>query len=103
MTEYSPWPGTVRSKVRDVTDEPCTKNSTGREGSPALGAPTRLRNIHRGTSPFFAQYSLLQISPPSEVAASAAGGGRAAARPPAMRPRPAPLMRVRRANGRLGF
>src|ERR1700722_12181600 len=98
MIEYSPCPGTVRSNDRDVTDEPCTKNNTGLEGSPALGAPTRLRNIHSGMSPFFAQYSLLQISPPS-VAATAPDAGNAAASPPAARPSPAPLMTARRANG----
>ena len=63
MTEYSPWPGTFRSNTLEVTDEPCTKNNTGREGSPGLGAPSRLRYIHSGTSPFLAQYSPLQISP----------------------------------------
>src|SRR4051812_38178770 len=71
-TEYSPWPGTLRSNTREVTDEPCTKNSTGRAGSPGFGAPSRLRNIHNGTSPFLAQYSLLQISPPSEASPLAA-------------------------------
>src|ERR1700754_5024233 len=101
MTEYSPWPGTLRLNVREVTDEPCTKNSTGRGGSPAFGAPTRLRNIHSGTSPFLAQYSLLQISPPSDVAAAAVCTGAPANAPtmPSPRPRPAPLMRLRRANG----
>ena len=87
MTEYSPWPGTLRSNTREVTDEPCTKNTTGRAGSPAFGAPIRLRYIHNGTSPFLAQYSLLQISPPSEGTAVAACAGIAAAvatpRPPA--------------------
>src|SRR6478736_2770277 len=69
IMEYGPWPGTLRSNTREVTDEPCTKKTTGRAASPALGAPRRLRNIHSGTSPFFAQYSLLQISPPSVAAA----------------------------------
>src|ERR1700690_808632 len=95
MTEYSPWPGTLRSNTREVTDEPWTKNRTGRDGSPALGAPTRLRNIHKGTSPFLVQYSLLQISPPS-VAAPAFWEGSAAEIPPATRPNPAPLMTARR-------
>src|SRR6266702_3068406 len=99
MTEYSPLPGTVRSNTRDVTDEPCTKKITGRAGSPALGAPIRLRYIHKGMSPFLAQYSLLQISPPSDPAARAPGAGRALANPPATRPSPAPLMTVRRASG----
>ena len=62
MTEYSPLPGTCRSKTRDVTDEPWTKNTTGRAGSPVFGAPTRLRYIQSGMSPFLAQYSPLQIS-----------------------------------------
>ena len=65
MTEYSPLPGTCKSNTREVTDEPCTKNTTGRAGSPAFGAPSRLRNIHSGTSPFLAQYSPLQIRLPS--------------------------------------
>ena len=52
----------MRSNTREVTDEPCTKNSTGRDGSPGFGAPSRLRYIHSGTSPFLAQYSPLQIS-----------------------------------------
>src|SRR5258706_11437526 len=98
MTEYSPWPGTLRSNPLDVTDEPCTKNSTGREASPAFGAPSRLRYIHKGISPFFAQYSLLQISLPSEAAALALCEGFASTN--ATRPRPAPLMTARRANGR---
>src|SRR5882762_3209391 len=98
MTEYSPWPGTLRSNTLDVTDEPCTKNSTGRDGSPAFGAPTRLRYIHNGISPFFAQYSLLQISP-SAGAAAAPGAGSVLAIPPATRPSPAPLMTARRASG----
>src|SRR3984957_9886040 len=83
------------SKQRDVTDEPWTKNNTGLDGSPVFGAPTRLRNIHKGTSPFFVQYSLLQISPPS-VAALALCAGSVADRPPATRPRPAPFIRERR-------
>src|SRR6516162_2682096 len=95
MTDHSPLPGTLRSKQREVTEEPCTKNSTGFDGSPCFGAPTRLRNIHSGTSPFFVQYSLLQISPPS-VAATALSVGSAAEMPPATRPRPAPLITVRR-------
>src|SRR6266446_7994870 len=99
MAEYSPLPGTVRSNTREVTEEPCTKSTTGRAGSPAFGAPTRLRYIHKGMSPFLAQYSLLQISPPSEPAALAPGVGRALAKPPATRPSPAPLMTVRRASG----
>src|ERR1700681_3302140 len=99
ITEYSPRPGTLRSNTLEVTDEPWTKNTTGRAGSPVLGAPTRLRYIHKGISPFLAQYSLLQISPPSEPAALAPGVGNALASPPATRPSPAPLMTVRRASG----
>src|ERR1035438_5512062 len=99
MTEYSPWPGTLRSNTLEETEEPCTKNSTGRDGSPGFGAPSRLRYIHRGISPFLAQYSLLQISPAGSVAATALCAGSAVARPPATRPRPAPLMTARRANG----
>src|SRR6202158_1938516 len=99
MTEYSPCPGRLRSNDREVTDEPCTKNSPGREGSPAFGAPSRLRYIHRGTSLFFAQYSLLQISPPSSALASCLD----AASVPATRPSPAPLMTARRASGRSKF
>src|SRR3954470_4659355 len=88
IIEYSPCPGTLRSKPREVTDEPCTKNSTGRGDSPALGAPRRLRNIHSGTSPFLAQYSLLQMSPLSD----GAGFGFCAAAPvkPATTPSPRP-------------
>src|ERR1700710_1281812 len=100
MTEYSPLPGTVRSNTRDVTDEPWTKNSTGRDGSPAFGAPIRLRYIHKGMSPFFAQYSLLQISPPSAATALDAVAPVSAPTTPAPRPRPAPLIRLRRASGR---
>src|ERR1700682_3225220 len=96
MTEYSPWPGTVRSNTREETEEPWTKNSTGREGSPAFGAPTRLRYIHNGISPFFAQYSLLQIA--SSASAAGLGVGSVLASPPATRPRPAPLITVRRTN-----
>src|SRR3954463_14182239 len=97
MIEYSPLPGTVRSKPRDVTDEPWTKNTTGRAGSPALGAPIRLRNIHNGISPFLVQYSLLQISPPSVGIAVAACAGIAPIAPAAT-PAPIPLMTVRRAS-----
>src|ERR1700682_5549304 len=99
MIEYSPCPGTVRSKPLELTDEPWTKNSTGRDGSPALGAPSRLRNIHSGTSPFFAQYSLLQISVAADSAAPglcADAGPASPATTPAPRPRPAPLMTARR-------
>src|SRR5690349_11999655 len=95
MTEYSPLPATLRSNPREVTDEPCTKKTTGRAASPGFGAPSRLRNIHRGTSPFFVQYSLLQISPPSPVLYA----GVLSASAPAIRPRPAPLISVRRGNG----
>src|SRR6266436_1063868 len=103
MTEYSPWPGTSRSNALDVTDEPWTKNSTGREGSPGFGAPSRLRYIHKGISAFLAQYSPLQISSPPAVAATALCVGSASASPPATRPSPAPLMTARRASGRSRF
>src|ERR1700724_614649 len=98
MTEYSPWPGTLRAKTREETQEPWTKNSTGRGGSPAFGAPSRLRYIHNGISPFLAQYSLLQIAPPASAAAAGLGMGSVLASPPATRPRPAPLITVRRTN-----
>src|SRR5436190_19262737 len=98
MSEYSPWPGTSRSNTRDETDDPWTKKITGREGSPAFGAPSRLRYIQSGISRFFAQYSLLQISLPSTVAASALCVANAPANPPASRPTPAPLMTARRAR-----
>src|SRR6185295_2378199 len=94
IAEYSPLPGTLRSNTRDVTEEPWTKNTTGRAGSPALGAPIRLRNIHNGMSPFLVQYSLVQISPPSEGTAVAACAGIAAV---AATPRPRPLRTARRA------
>src|ERR1700761_6644932 len=105
MIEYSPWPGTLRSKPREVTDEPWTKNNTGRDGSPGFGSPTRLRNIHKGISPFFAQYFRLQISPPFDGAASdgsvvALCAGRTSARPAAARPSPVLLIKARRASGR---
>src|SRR6267154_3672204 len=99
ITEYSPWPGTLRSNTRDVTDEPWTKNSTGRDGSPGFGSPTRLRNIHKGISPFFAQYSLLHIwgadMPMTHSLLCAAVVSPSA---PATRQRPAPLTMVRRAS-----
>src|ERR1700686_3821023 len=82
MTEYSPWPGTLRSNTREDTDEPCTKKSTGRAGSPGFGSPTRLRYTHSGISPFFAQYSLLQISPAGAVSAAASCASSAPAIPP---------------------
>src|SRR6185503_16220750 len=99
IAEYSPLPGTLRSNTREVTDEPWTKNTTGRAGSPALGAPIRLRNIHRGISPFLVQYSLLQISPPSDGTAVAACAGIAAATPRPSPPTPIPLRSARRASG----
>src|SRR3954462_15074998 len=99
MTEDSPLPGTLRSNTREVTDEPCTKKTTGRAGSPGFGAPSLLRHIHKGTSPFLVQYSLLQISPPSPALCA----GEASASAPAIRPRPAPLISVRRGNGCAGW
>src|ERR1700704_3989894 len=97
MTEYSPLPGTLRSNTLEVTEEPWTKNTTGRAGSPALGAPIRLRNIHKGISPFLVQYSLLQISPPSVGSVVAACAGKAAAA--AATPTPRALIAVRRFIG----
>src|SRR5258707_12829032 len=92
MTEYSPLPGTSRSNTREVTEEPWTKNTTGRAGSPAFGAPRRLRNIHKGMSPFLAQYSPLQIEPLSGVSGVSALAGNAWSSAPAIRPRPAVLI-----------
>src|SRR5262249_50348255 len=62
IIEYSPCPGVSRSKIRPVPEEPCTRKRTGRDDSPGFGAPSRLRNIKRGTSPFLAQYSALQMA-----------------------------------------
>src|ERR1700681_4356717 len=98
ITEYWPWPGTWRSNTREETDEPWTKNSTGRDGSPGFGAPTRLRYIHKGISPFLVQYSLLQISPPAVASALAACAGIVPSMPAAT-PTPRPLIMVRRATG----
>src|SRR6195952_4917989 len=98
MTEYSPLPGTLRSNTLEVTDEPWTKNTTGRAGSPAFGAPIRLRNIHKGMSPFLVQYSLLQISPPSVGIAVAACAGSAVAAATPRPPMPSAVRTVRRAR-----
>ena len=44
ISEYSPAPGTVRSKLeRAESDEPCTRNSTGSGFCPGAGAARRLR------------------------------------------------------------
>src|SRR6516164_9052363 len=100
MSEYSPLPGTVRSyDDRAEFEEPCTKNSSGSGGSPALGAPTRLRQRLSATSPFLAQYSALQIvpscvAPAAEVCACAVKADTS----PAPTPRPAPLRMARRAS-----
>src|SRR6195256_5855128 len=98
MTEYSPLPGTLRSNTLEVTEEPWTKNTTGRAGSPAFGAPIRLRNIHKGMSPFLVQYSLLQISPPSVATADAACAGIAAAGAAPRSPTPSAVRTVRRGS-----
>src|SRR5258708_19702234 len=83
-------PGTVRSKLgRAEMDEPCTRNSTGRGGSPACGRPARLRKRLSETSAFFAQYSELQIGP-AAAGGPAAETGAAASKP---RPKPPPLIR----------
>src|SRR5712691_11177141 len=95
ITEYSPWPGGVRSKlVRDEFEDPCTRNRTGSGASPALGAPGRLRNMFSETLPFLAQYSLLQIfedAPDLVVAACARFVSN-----PAPKPIPAPATILRR-------
>src|SRR4051794_27972868 len=107
MSEYSPLPATARSKlVRAELEEPWTRNRTGRRGSPGCGAPMRLRQRLRFTSPlaspFLAQYSALQIgalSAGAEVLASApaiAVEGNLLTNP-APAPSPAPLSSVRRA------
>src|ERR1700710_1971881 len=98
ITEYSPCPGTSRSNTLEVTDEPCTKNSSGSGGSPAFGAPRRLRYIHNGTLPFFAQYSLLQISPPTDGCTVAACTEPVPSAAATLTPRPAPFSSVRRAS-----
>src|SRR4051794_25997686 len=102
ITEYSPWPGTPRSNTREVTEEPCTKKTTGRPGSPVLGAPIRLRYIQSGTSPFLVQYSLLQISPPSDGGTAVAACAGMAPIALAATPAPIALIIVRRASGRSG-
>src|SRR5689334_13971785 len=96
MSEYSPLPGTVRSyEDRDEFDEPCTRNTTGMEASPGLGAPARLRHRLSFTSPFLAQYSALQMS-----TSEAASAGARPDRSPAPTLNPAVLRMVRR--GRTG-
>src|SRR5271170_4823375 len=61
ITEYSPWPATVRSKLgRAEIEEPWTRNKTGSGVSSFFGAPARLRNRLSETLPFLVQYSLLQ-------------------------------------------
>src|ERR1700674_5531179 len=107
MSEYSPLPGTARSKlVRAELEEPCTKKRAGSGGSPACGAPTRLRQRLRVTSPFpspfLAQYSPLQIGAASvraELVVSAPPCPVEGKPPtsPTPAPSPAPLRSVRRA------
>src|SRR5262249_16970681 len=100
MSEYSPRPGTVRSyDERAEFEEPCTRSRIGSGVSPALGAPTRLRQRLSATSPFLAQYSPLQIgaSLPSPAAVLCACPPRAKPSP-APPPRLAPLRIVRRAR-----
>src|SRR5215467_9950759 len=92
MTEYSPRPGTVRSKLgREEIEEPCTRKSTGSGASPVLGAFARFRNMTSLTGPFSAAYSALQIFAASvlEAARTAAGS------------RPAPAIMPRRETLRL--
>jgi hypothetical protein len=103
MSEYSPLPSTARSKLgRAESDEPCTRKSTGRDGSAGSGAPIRLRQRLRLISPvgvlFLAQYSALQIAPSSSPREpSFCAFAAAAMNAPA--PSPAPLSSVRRATG----
>src|SRR6516164_9025938 len=102
MSEYSPLPGTVRSyDDRAEFEEPCTRNRSGSGGSPALGAPTRLRQRLSATSPFLAQYSALQIAPSLACIAPAAEICACAVKAdttPAPTPRLAPLRMARRAR-----
>src|SRR5437773_11832267 len=86
MSEYSPRPGTVRSKLgRDEIDEPCTRTRTGNAGAPAFGWPRRFRYMESETARFLAQYSQLQISP---VEADRGGAGASLAPPCASEPMP---------------
>jgi hypothetical protein len=88
MSEYSPLPGTVRSKVGLAEiDEPWTRKSTGSGRSPALGAPVRLRYMARETSPFLAAYSALHGGPGAATFPWASTGLFA---PSARAPRPTP-------------
>src|SRR5689334_4005088 len=103
MSEYSPAPGTLRSKLgRAETDEPWTRNSTGRDGSPLDGAAMRLRNSDSDTVPFFAQYSALQsgrsgcISGGAAARATRGDGANAGAAANAPSPRPARVISARR-------
>src|SRR6185369_2782020 len=96
IIEYSPWPGVSRSKIRHVTEEPCTRKRTGRGDSPGLGAPSRLRNIQRGTSPFLAQYSALQMS----LVAAVWAGAETPENRPAPTPNPAVFRTARRGRTR---
>src|SRR6478752_7404998 len=93
--EYSPLPGTVRSyDEREEFEEPCTRNKTGRGGSPGIGARARFRQRLSFTSPFRAQYSALHIS----VFVAACIGPARPARNPAPAASPAFLRTVRRGN-----
>src|SRR5262249_53547865 len=80
-------------------EEPCTRNRIGSGVSPALGAPTRLRERLSATSPFLAQCSALQIAPslgsPAPVFCACAVKADAS---PTPTPRLAPLRIVRRAR-----
>src|SRR6516165_6510476 len=101
MSEYSPLPGTVRSyDDRAEFEEPCTRNRSGSGGSPALGAPMRLRQRLSATSPFLAQYSALQIalSPACAASAEVCACAAKADTSPAPTPRLAPLRMARRAS-----
>src|ERR1700722_3947138 len=39
IMEYSPRPGTVKSKPAEEVEDPCTRNKTGSADFPACGAP----------------------------------------------------------------
>src|SRR6516164_2016623 len=94
MSEYSPLSGTARSKlVRAELDEPCTRNRTGSGASPAFGAPMRLRQRLRLTSPF-SVFFLAQYSPLQTGASDVNVGGSAALPSSAGRASPAPAASV---------
>src|ERR1700730_4603992 len=103
MSEYSPFPGTIRSKlVRAELEEPCTRKRTGSAEAPGWGAIARLRHRLSFTSSFVAQYSPLQPGvPAADVAAIIPPAALAPWLPASARPTPspAPLSNVRRGIG----